>query len=577
MIESEITHFADSAHRERIGNAVPRKAEGHGRGNRPGHPAVARRRIVPAVVDAYLGAPIVTALAVRGGRGVNWSEQTIGRALARQTFNRKYLVVVPNCIWTGHECDVLAVTENLRLIDVEIKISRADLKADAAKAKWWHQRYVGAPRRVEEHDERGRPIRRRNIYAREFELRTWPPKVWKHYYAMPADIWSDDLLGSLGSPASGVLLLADAGGELRIRVRRPAKPCRGAEPISPPPRWISRAWRACACGTPTSAWSRGSGMTPKRPLIRYHGGKWRLAPWIIQHLPPHRCYVEPFGGGASVLLRKPRAYAEVYNDLDDEIVNLFRVARDDGERLALACELTPLPAASSKTPTTRPPAIRWNRRGARSFAASGFGSAAVTGQSSGFRANSNRSGSTPAHDWMNYPDCLRLVIQRLRGVVIEHRDALDCMARHDSPDTLHYVDPPYVHSTRAFRARAHSYRHEMTDDQHVALAAAARPAGHGGPERLPQRAVRPPLCRLDAIDGRSHADGARPRIESLWLSPAVPAPGLLLGDAQLHVGLDLERRNSDEPSLRTKPAAPRANALPSWSRKAPSGNRTAPT
>ena len=66
----------------------------------------------------------------------------------------------------------------------------------------------------------------------------------------------------------------------------------------------------------------------------------------------------------------------------------------------------------------------------------------MTGQSSGFRANSNRSGSTPAHDWMNYPDCLRLVIQRLRGVVIEHRDALDCMARHDSPDTLHYVDPP---------------------------------------------------------------------------------------------------------------------------------------
>lgn len=82
-------------------------------------------------------------------------------------------------------------------------------------------------------------------------------------------------------------------------------------------------------------------MTLVRPLIRYHGGKWRLAPWILQHLPPHRCYVEPFGGDASVLLRKPRAYAEVYNDLDGEIVNLFRVARDDGERLARACELTP--------------------------------------------------------------------------------------------------------------------------------------------------------------------------------------------------------------------------------------------
>lgn len=282
-------------------------------------------------------------------------------------------------------------------------------------------------------------------------------------------------------------------------------------------------------------------MTPKRPLIRYHGGKWRLAPWIIQHLPPHRCYVEPFGGGASVLLRKPRAYAEVYNDLDDEIVNLFRVARDDGERLALACELTPFARGEFEDAYDQAagdPLEQARRTVFRSF--SGFGSAAVTGQSSGFRANSNRSGSTPAHDWMNYPDCLRLVIQRLRGVVIEHRDALDCMARHDSPDTLHYVDPPYVHSTRAFRARAHSYRHEMTDDQHVALAGALR--GLQGMVVLSGY-----RCELydslyagwTRIDGRSHADGARPRIESLWLSPAVPAPGLLLGDAQLHVGLDL--------------------------------------
>lgn len=162
-----------------------------------------------------------------------WSERTIGRALAQQVFNRKYLVVVPNCNWTGYEADILVVTENLRLIDVEIKISRADLKADAKKDKWWHSEYVGSPRRIDEFNAAVRLKRYRHVWAQRFEMRVWPHKVWKHYYALPEEIWTDDLLPSLGSEASGVLLLTDAAGDLRIRCRRPAKPCRDAEKLSP--------------------------------------------------------------------------------------------------------------------------------------------------------------------------------------------------------------------------------------------------------------------------------------------------------------------------------------------------------
>jgi hypothetical protein len=80
---------------------------------------------------------------------------------------------------------------------------------------------------------------------------------------------------------------------------------------------------------------------PTRPALRYHGGKWRLAPWIIGNFPPHRTYVEPYGGAASVLLRKRRCYAEVYNDLDSEIVNVFRVLRDTVEALAQLCRCKP--------------------------------------------------------------------------------------------------------------------------------------------------------------------------------------------------------------------------------------------
>lgn len=264
----------------------------------------------------------------------------------------------------------------------------------------------------------------------------------------------------------------------------------------------------------------------KRPAIRYHGGKFRLAPWIIGHFPQHRTYVEPFGGGASVLLRKTRSYAEIYNDLDGEVVNLFRVVRDRGEELIRTLELTPFARDEFlESYEAHPDPIEQARRTvARSFM--GFGSAAACGEVSGFRANSNRSGTTPAHDWMNFPGPLKAIVTRMQGVVIENRDALDAMSQHDSPSTLHYCDPPYVHSTRSGKVRGtesrKSYRHELTDDQHRQFAAMVRSLRgmvviSGYPSELYDGELFPDWLR---VERRAHADGARERTEVLWLNRA---------------------------------------------------------
>lgn len=268
-------------------------------------------------------------------------------------------------------------------------------------------------------------------------------------------------------------------------------------------------------------------VQPSRPLVRYHGGKWRIAHWIVKHFPTHRIYVEPFGGGGSVLLRKPRAHAEVYNDLDAEIVNLFRVARNHGEALARAVALTPFARDEFLESYTahQDPIEQARRTVVRSFM--GFGSASINGQASGFRANSNRSYTTPAHDWRHWPESLRAVVERLQGVIVENRDALDVMEAHDSAETLHYVDPPYVHSTRNFRERSVAYRHEMTDAAHLSMAESLQHLrGYVVLSGYRCDLYDDVFHNWERVDRIAHADGAKARIESLWLSPNCPRSGL---------------------------------------------------
>jgi DNA adenine methylase len=256
---------------------------------------------------------------------------------------------------------------------------------------------------------------------------------------------------------------------------------------------------------------------PTRPVLRWHGGKWLLAPWITSLMPAHRIYVEPFGGAASVLLRKPRSYAEVYNDLDDDVVNLFRVLRSDrAGDLVTSLRLTPFASAEffDAYQHTDDEIERARRLIVRSFM--GFGSNG-THKKTGFRSNSNRSGTTPAHDWVNYPDQLGATVERLRGVVVLNRDACEVMAAHDGPEALHYVDPPYVFATRA-DAQA-DYAHEMTDAQHADLLGFLRTLkGRVMLSGYPHPLYDDLLRDWRRVERAALADGAKKRTEVLWLN-----------------------------------------------------------
>ena len=266
----------------------------------------------------------------------------------------------------------------------------------------------------------------------------------------------------------------------------------------------------------------------KRPVLRYHGGKFLLAKWIISHFPPHRIYTEAFGGGGSVLMQKARSYAEVYNDKWDTVVNVFQVLRytESAQKLEQLLRLTPF----SRTEFNRTgdlelrkitdPIEKARLTILRSFA--GFGSASTNAKhSTGFRANAHRSGTTPAQDWANWPDNISTFTERLKGVCIENRDYSDVIRQHDGPDTLHYLDPPYPHSTRNMQRGNASYAHEIDDTVHRALA--EQLAGIKG-----MAIVSGYRCDLydelfagwQRSEKKTFADGASPRVECLWINEA---------------------------------------------------------
>lgn len=263
-----------------------------------------------------------------------------------------------------------------------------------------------------------------------------------------------------------------------------------------------------------------------KPAFAYYGGKQRHAPWIVEHLPEHRVYVEPFAGSAAVLLAKEQVRHEVLNDLDGNVINFYRVLRDQPDDLAVACSLTPYSRGEyldcADIEGTDDPVERARRWWCRSTQAFGQSATRGTGWSISTAISNPRY-----YALTKKVDRFAGLAERLRHVYIENKDAFDVIAKFaPDADAVLYVDPPYEGSTRAAPS---CYTYDFPEaEQHVALAQALKTAnaavvlsGYDSPLYTDlyagwHRHERP--TTKWAGHGRS-SDGPSKAVEVLWVKP----------------------------------------------------------
>lgn len=277
------------------------------------------------------------------------------------------------------------------------------------------------------------------------------------------------------------------------------------------------------------------GAKVTRPLLRYFGGKWQLKHWIISHFPKHRIYGEPFAGAASVLLAKaPAPEGEILNDLNKDLINLFRVMQDDELSKHLERKLAWTPYAKEELELSRQPCQepveRARRMVIRSFM--GIEVAGTRGTNSGFRMGNvdlrrrdlvgKRTFRNTGRDWKNWKEALPLIRNRLAGVMIYEKDALEFMRMMDAPDCLLYVDPPYHLDTRT---REHGgTRYAVEFDQHRELVATClKSSAMIVLSAYPHRSYGPlELCGWRRVEKDYRANmSLKRRTECLWISPNI--------------------------------------------------------
>lgn len=265
-----------------------------------------------------------------------------------------------------------------------------------------------------------------------------------------------------------------------------------------------------------------------RTPLTYYGGKQLLASQIVALMPPHRVYLEPFAGGAAVLFAKPRAERETINDLDERVVRFWRALRERPDDLAAAVASTPYSRREWQDSRVLP---EDDVECARRLLVEIDQSFSRSRSSWSVPCIGDGRGRWQPGSWLNLPPKIMMAVERLRGVALEHGDALSMIPRWDLSDALIYCDPPYAGPLRTQPTKG--YRHDdgaalwtrlvdvLLQVEHASVILSGYPCDEA--KRLEGwRMV--PLDRKRTVQSRA-VDTLDAAPEVVWLSPNLPVQG----------------------------------------------------
>lgn len=250
-------------------------------------------------------------------------------------------------------------------------------------------------------------------------------------------------------------------------------------------------------------------------VLKYPGAKNRIADWICEYIPPHKVYLEPYFGSGAVFFAKIPARIETLNDLDGNVVNYFRIIREQPEKLIRALKMTPY-ARDEYYAACEVNQEDSDLEKARKFAVrcwQGFGSSNL--YRNGFRSSQQQTSPHITKEWRNLPERLLDASERLKNAQIENLPAVELIKRYNTRDVFIYADPPYLHGIR----KNYLYRYEMEDKDHVELLKSLK--GHPGMVLLSgydNDLYNDLLAGWNKVHKNTQAEAGIKRTETLWMN-----------------------------------------------------------